>query len=130
MNAIQNQYVANWHDSFVGYIDSLLGVVSVLMARSEASKEDLMALDGIKMILKGSDAKDVERDLAAGIVKNSTLDMIERLNKDLADTCFEHIQINPLVREFWKHLSHIKIERDKEREKERLFALQISVHEG
>ena len=70
-----------------------------------------MVLEGIKMTLNGRDAQDVERDLAAGVVKNSTLDKIERLNKYLADVCLKYIQMNPLVREFWKQLSHFKIER-------------------
>lgn len=126
----QHQYIASWHDSFVDYIGSLLGVVAGLMARPEASEEDKKVLEGIKMMLNGRDAQDVERGLAAGVVRKSTLDKIEKLNKDLADTCLEHVQINPLVREFWKLLSHIKIERDKASEKERLSALQIPVLEG
>ena len=60
----------------------------------------------------------------------NTLDKLTKLNKDLADTCLEHVQMNPLVREFWKQMSHLKIERDKESEKERLSALQIPVLEG
>ena len=130
MNTTSHQYIANWHDSFVDYIGSLLGVVAGLMARPEASEEDKKALEGIKMILNGRDAQDVGWDLAAGVVRKSTLDKIEKLNKELADTCLEHVQINPLVREFWKQSLHIKIERDKESEKERLFALQIPVLEG
>ena len=72
----------------------------------------------------------MERDLAVGVVKKSTLDKIEKLNKDLVYTCLEHVQMNPLVREFWKQMSHIKIERDKASEKELLAALQIPVIEG
>lgn len=75
-------------------------------------------------------AADVERDLAAGVVGRSTLDKIEKLNKDLADTCLEHIQMNPLVREFWKQMVHIKIGRDKADEQERLAALLVPVIEG
>lgn len=126
----QYQYITNWHDSFVNYIGSLLGVVTALMASPEANEEDKRGLDGIKMILNGRDAADVERDLAARVVKRSTLDKIEKLNKDLADTCFEHIQMNPLVREFWKQMAHIKIEKDKADEQDRLDALKISVIEG
>ena len=126
----QQQYIANWHDSFVGYIGSLLGVVEELILRPEATEEDKRGLDNIKMILYGKDAADVERDLAAGIVRKSTLDKIAKLNKDLADTCLEHIQRNPLVREFWKQMAHIKIERYKAGEQERLAALQIPVIEG
>ena len=126
----QHQYITNWHDSFVSYIGSLLGVVAGLMARPGAKEEDKRGLDGIRLILNGRDAVDVERDLAAGVVRKSTLDKIEKLNKDLADTCFEHIQMNPLVREFWRQMVHIKIERDKAGEKERLAVLQIHVIEG
>lgn len=126
----QHQYITNWHASFVDYIGKLLGVVAGLMARPEATEEDKRGLDAIKVILHGRDAADVERDLAAGVVRKSTLDKIEKLNKDLADTCLEHIQMNPLVREFWKQMVHIKIEHDKAGEQERLAALQISVIEG
>lgn len=100
------------------------------MALSDATEEDKKGLDGIKLILNGREAADVERDLAAGVVRKSTLDKIEKFNKELADTCLEHIQMNPLVREFWKQMAHIKIERDKAGEKERLAALQIPVVEG
>lgn len=82
------------------------------------------------MILRGQDAVDVEQDLATRVVKKSTLDKIEKLDKDLADICLEHIQMNPLVREFWKQMAHIKIEQDKASEKKRLSALQIPLHEG
>lgn len=125
-----HQYIANWHDSFVNYIENLLGVVAGLMAKPEASEGDKNVLEAIKMMLNGRDVKDVERDLAAGVVKKSTLDKIERLNKDLADTCLEHVQMNPLVREFWKQLSHIKMELDKADERERLAALQIPMIDG
>lgn len=127
---LQHQYITDWHDSFVDYIESLLGVVAGLMARPEATEEDKRGLEAIRLILNGRDAADVERDLAAGVVRKSTLDKIAKLNKDLADTCLNHIQMNPLVREFWKQMVHIKIEHDKAGEQERLAALQIPVIEG
>ena len=89
----QRQYIANWHDSFVNYIRNLLCVVTTLMASPDAREEDKRGLDSIKLILNGQDAEDVERDLASGVVKRSTLDKIEKLNKDLADTCLEHIHV-------------------------------------
>ena len=63
-------------------------------------------------------------------MRKSILDKIEKLNKDLADTCLEHIHMNPLVREFWKQMVHIKIEKDKAGEQERLAVLRIPVAEG
>lgn len=100
------------------------------MARPQATEEDKRGLEGIRLILNGRDVADAERDLADGVVRKSTLDKIVKLNKDLADTCLEHIQMNTLVREFWKQMAHIKIERDKAGEQERLAALQIPVVEG
>ena len=124
---LQHKYITNWHDNFVNYTQSLRGVVAGLMAVPEASEEDKRGLDSIRLILGGRDVVDVERDLAAGVVRKSTLDKIEKLNKDLTDTCLEHIQMNPLVREFWKQMVHIKIENDKAGEQERLAAFQIWV---
>lgn len=121
----QHQYMANWHASFVDYIGKLIGVVAGLMARPEATEDDKRGLDGIRLVLNGRDVADVERDLAGGVVRKSTLDKIEKLNKDLADTCLEHIQMSSLLREFWKQRAHIKIENDKAGEQERLVALQI-----
>lgn len=126
----QQQYLINWYNGFVNYIGSLLSVVMALMASPEANEEDKRALDIIKGILNSQDAADIERDLAAGVVRKSTLDKIAKLNKDLADTCIEHIPNNPLVREFLKQMVHIKIERDKAGEQERLAALQIPVRES
>ncbi len=105
-------------------------MVSGLLARPDATEDDKRGLEVIKLILDGRDAADVERDLADGVVRKSTLDKIEKLNKDLADTCLEHIQMKPLVREFWKQMVHIKIEKDRAGEQDRLTALQIPVAEG
>ena len=100
------------------------------MARPEATEEDKRGLEDIRLILNGRDVADVERDLAAGVVRKSTLDKIAKSNKDLADTCLEHIQMNPLVQEFWKQMAHIKIEHNKAGEQERLAMLQIPVIKG
>ena len=74
MNNISHQYISNWHDSFADYIERLLGVVAGLMARPEATEEDKRGLEVIRLILNGQDAADVERDLATGVVRKSTLD--------------------------------------------------------
>ena len=50
--------------------------------------------------------------------------------EDVANTCLCHIQMNLLVREFWKQMAHIKIEQDKAGEQERLETLQIPVIGG
>lgn len=126
----QQQYIAQWHDGFVSYVGSLLGVITGLVTRPEATSEDKEALEAIKMMLTGKDADDVERDLASGIVKKSTLDKIEKINGDLVDTCLVHIPMNPLVREFWKQMAHIQIAQNKKAEEMRLQALQIPISEN
>ena len=55
------------------------------------------------------------------------LDKIEKLNKDLVDVAVEHLQTNAIVKEFWKQLAHIKIERDKQAEADRLNILKINI---
>lgn len=125
--SLKQQYIAQWHDGFVSYIESLLGVIAVLVARPEETHEDKEALEDIKMMLTGRDVADVERDLASGIVKKSTLDKIEKINGDLVDTCLAHVPMNPLVREFWKQMAHIQIAQNKRAEEMRLQALRITV---
>lgn len=127
---VQQQYIAQWHDGFVSYVGSLLGVITGLVTRPEATSEDKEALEAIKMMLTGKDAEDVERDLASGIIKMSTLDKIEKINRDLADTCLVHIPMKPLVREFWKQVAHIQIAQNKRAEEMRLQALQIPIAEN
>ena len=126
----QHQYLTNWHDSFVSYVGSLLGVIAGLVTRPETTREDKEALEAVKMMLTGKDAEDVERDLASGIVKKSTLDKIEKINGDLVDTCLAHIQMSPLVREFWKQMAHIQIAQKKKAEEMRLQSLQIPIIEN
>lgn len=55
-------------------------MVAGLTVRPEATEEDKRGLEGIRLILNGRDAADVERDLADGVVRRSTLDKIEKLN--------------------------------------------------
>ena len=57
----------------MAYIGCLRGIVAELKARPEAKEEDKSGLEVIKLFLNGLDVADVERDLAAGIVRKSTL---------------------------------------------------------
>lgn len=53
MPTTHHQYITNWHDSFVDYIGSLLGVVARLMARPEATEADKRVLESLRLILNG-----------------------------------------------------------------------------
>ena len=87
----------------------------------------LTTLDQIKLMLKGKDAKEIEQTLASGIVKQDTLDKIEKLKKDLVDMGVEHMTVSPLAKEFLKKLSYYQIEQSKSLAMMRINELQIPV---
>ena len=78
-------------------------------------------------MLHCKDAQDVEKDLAEGTVSKSTLDKIEKLNKDIADFAVEQLKTEAVVKEFLKRLTHLRIEQDKKAEELRLKTLNISI---
>lgn len=127
---IQQQYLANWHDSFVKYYQSLLSSILCLEVLPEATSEDKKCLGLLKTVVISADVYDVEKDLADGKIKHSTLDKIEGLNKRIVEICLEYFPMSPMVREFWKRLAHLKIESDKNAELNRLTALKIYLVDG
>lgn len=97
------------------------------LPQAQITDADKQGFDALKLLLKGKDVQDVEKDLATGVVSTSTIDKIVGLNKQLADICLEYVQMSPLVREFWKQMAHLKVESDKNAELSRLRALQIPI---
>lgn len=126
MNNTQQQYISNWHDSFVSYIRQYEALIAALIALREATDEDKQVLDKVKLMLHGKDVRDVEKNLAEGTVSKSTLDKIEKLNKDIADVAVEQLKTDAVVKEFLKRLTHLKIEQDKKTEELRLKTLNIN----
>lgn len=127
MQTVQQQYIVNWHDNFVSYIKQYEAFIVALITMPEATDEDKLVLDRVKLMLHGKDAQDVEKDLAVGTVSKSTLDKIEKLNKDIADVAVEQLKTDAVVKEFLKRLTHLKLEQDKNAEELRLRALGISI---
>ena len=122
---IQQQYISEWHDNFANHISGLLSFVETLLIQPNVTDKDKQALDEIKMILNGKDAKDIEQTLAKGIVKQDTLDKIEKLYKDLTDKAIEKMTVSPLAKEFLKKLSYSQIEQDKHFASQKLLELHI-----
>ena len=123
----QQLYISEWHDSFVNFIGGLLGLVESLIVLPWATDEDKRALDHIKLMLNGKDAKDIESTLANGTVRHDTLDKIEKLYKDLVDISVERMTIAPLTKEFLKALSYYQIGQNKTLAKMRINELQIPI---
>ena len=124
---IQQQYISEWHDNFANHISGLLSLVETLLIQPNVIDKDKQALDEIKMILNGKDAKDIEQTLAKGIVKQDTLDKIEKLYKDLTDKAIEKMTVSPLAKEFLKKLSYSQIEQAKSFSSQKLLELQIPI---
>ena len=127
MQTVQQQYIANWHDSFVSYIRQYEALIVALIALPEVPDEDKQVLDRLKLMLHCKDAQNVEKDLAEGTVSKSTLDKIEKLNKDIADVAVEQLKTDAVVKEFLKRLTHLKLEQDKKAEVLRLRILNINI---
>ena len=127
MQTVQQQYITNWHDCFVGFIRQYETLIVALIALPEVPYEDKQVLDRLKLMLHCKDAQDVEKDLAEGTVSKSTLDKIEKLNKDIADVAVEQLKTDAVVKEFLKRLTHLKLEQDKKVEELRLKTLNISI---
>lgn len=127
MQTVQQQYITNWHDCFVGFIRQYETLIVALIALPEVPYEDKQVLDRVKLMLHGKDVQDVEKDLAEGLISKATLDKIEKLNKDIADVAVEQLKTDAVIKEFLKRLTHLKIEQDKKVEELRLKTLNISI---
>lgn len=127
MTTLQQQYISEWHDNFVSHIGGLFSFAETLLIQPNVTEKDKQALDEIKMILNGKDAKDIEQTLAKGIVKQDTLDKIEKLYKDLTDKAIEIMTVAPMAKEFLKKLSYSQIEQAKDFSSQKLLELQIPI---
>ena len=126
----QQQYLSNWHDSFVNYVNQILATIASVEMSSQATEEDKRGFEMVKVLFKGKDVQDVERDLAEGVVRQSTLDKIEKLNKDMGDIVIDHLDASPVWKQFFKQLYHLKVDNDKMAEVMRLKRLIIPIIES
>ena len=123
----QQEYLSNWHDSFVNYVNQILATIASVEMSSQATEEDKRGFEMVKVLFRGKDVQDVERDLAEGVVRQSTLDKIERIDKEFADILVDHVDTIPLRKQLLKQLLHRVVENNKAAEEMRLNALNIPV---
>lgn len=123
----QQQYLSNWHDSFVNYVNQILATIASVEMSSQATEEDKHGFEMVKVLFRSKDIQDVEKDLAEGVVRQRTLDKIEKLNKDMGDIAIDHLDANLLWKQFFKQLYSMKVENDKTAEMMRLKALHVPV---
>lgn len=63
-STIQQQYLSDWHDSFVNYVSQILATIASAELSSQATEEDKRGFEMVKVLFRGKDIQDVERDLA------------------------------------------------------------------
>lgn len=125
LSTSQSQYLKNWHDSFVSWVDGVLGIIDVMSNMSEMNDEDKQALFQCRIIMIGNDVAQVKESLSRGVVTDELLDKIENLKKRLVDIIVERIKSESLVKELLKRLCYLKFEQDKAAEEMRLSLLRI-----
>lgn len=123
----QQQYLANWHDSFVAYISGMKSIIGSLMVSPLATDNDKRGLTLCKSILESKDAKDVEDSLAKGVVSKELIQKIEKIDKDFVNTIIDHIQTNAIVKELWRLVAYLRIDQEKKAAEARLKMLGISI---
>ena len=123
----QQQYLTNWHDSFVNYVNQILATIASVEMSSQATEADKRGFEMVKVLFRGKDVQDVERDLGEGVVRQSTLDKIERIDKEFADILVDHVDTIPLRKQLLKQLLHRVVENNKAEEEMRLNALNVPV---
>ena len=125
LSTSQSQYLKNWHDSFVSWVDGVLGIIDVMSNMPEMNDEDKQALFQCRIIMIGNDVAQVKESLSRGVVTDELLDKIENLKKSLVDIIGERIKSESLVKELLKRLCYLKFEQDKAAEEMRLNLLRI-----
>ena len=125
LSTAQSQYLKNWHDSFVSWVNGVLGIIDVLSNVQEVTDDDKQALAQCRIIMSGHDVAKVEESLSRGVVTDDVLNKIENLNKKLVDIIVERVKSNDLLKKLLKRLCYLIIEQDKSTEEMRLSLLRI-----
>ena len=123
----QARYIENWHDSFVKWVNGVLGIIESLSLLPTATEEDKQALNLCKNLLNSYEVGVVEQRLSEGKVTNGVLNSVEDLNKRLVDTVLEHLKTDAIVKEFLKQICYLRIEQEKNAEVIRLGMLRIPI---
>ena len=109
----KQQYILDLHDGFVNFINYMLTLAAKLIMLPQATDYDRHVIDKAKLMLKGNDAKSIEKELTDGTFSRSTLDKIEKLYKDLTDFGLEHIHESEIWKMFVKHICYSNIRNGK-----------------
>ena len=57
----QSQYIANWHDNFVNYVNQMLDTIAALEMQPQVTDADKQGFDALKLLLSSKVVQDEER---------------------------------------------------------------------
>ena len=109
----RQQIISNLHDNFVKFLNDAFSLADSLINAPQVTDYDKQELDKVKLMLKGNEAKSIEKELSDKTFNRRTLDRIEKFYKDLLDFSFEHISKSEIWKMFVKHVCYSKIENGK-----------------
>ena len=125
----KERYLRNWHERFQSYVSGLISTIDSFVADTSATDNDKRILLLFREILIGRDVIEVENDLSNRHIHKSTLDKIEKIDKDMVDIATENTLTSPIVKIFIKTLFHQLVNSLKEETIEQLKVLQIPIEE-
>jgi len=129
MTSSQKQFIVNWHNTFVDYVKKVISLTDTMKLLDKVTDNDKRNLELFKNILHCKDVQEIERDLANAKIKKSTLNKIEKLDKDIVDFVVEHMSVSPTFRHILKQVSYYQIEYNKQMAIMQLNDLQIPMCE-
>lgn len=63
---LKQQYLSNWHDRFVRYVQWVWSYIDTIEKHSQITEKDKCGLDAINLLLSGNDVIEIERNLTEG----------------------------------------------------------------
>lgn len=126
----QEQYLKNWHDSFVLFISACQAEVNVLLANPSTREQERYYLVKYQEKLTSHDVQDIEADLKEGTIRESTIAKLDKLNDDLIDIAWDHLLDSPVIRETLKDLSRARIHFYRNITLQTINSLGISIQQG
>ena len=100
MTLQQEQYIAEWQEHFEKYIGDLICFIEAVIVLPNVTDEVKNVFEQIKLMLKGKDVIEIKHDLAKRVIRQDTLNKLERFDKELIDMCVGHLTAESCVKEF------------------------------
>lgn len=79
----RQKYIAQWNRQLTNYVSTTLGIIAGRLLQPGIEVEWKERLEYQKLLQEGKDVRDVQADLAQGIVTEETLDKTEKIYAEI-----------------------------------------------